>query len=351
MHNEDKPVLGMGLAALIGEKSESVRGVHERDKKLEQAKFFVADMCPSRFQPRKNFDENAIKELSESIKRNGLMQPIVLRRIKDRKSKEKYEIIAGERRWRAAKLAGLLAVPAIVKDISDQQALELALIENIQRQDLNAIEEANGIKRLIDECDYSQEEAAKAVGKSRSHVSNLMRLLSLPPKIQEMIVTGKITMGHARALVSIKDAENIALQIVKNDWSVRQLENHIRSQNAEQDTSIKNSDLLANNSTSKESADNLKKIPVKSHFRNNDSSKSFHSINFKQLSQRLSDLLGQAVEITSSNGRNIELAINFSGEAKIEQFVSMLEKSYQEPKTDASSKPKTELIKEPESVL
>lgn len=224
--------LGKGLSALISEDysksatlEEAVQPTHIQDK---QGTFLpVTTIVSGKFQPRTRFTEEYLKELSESIRRNGIMQPIVVRISPEQP--DKYEIIAGERRWRAAQLAGLTEVPVIVRSINDQQALELALIENIQRQDLTPLEEAAGYQRLIDEFSHTQEELANTVGKSRSHIANLMRLLTLPESIKLLLDQDKISMGHARALLNVANQEEIAQEIVKRGLNVRQTENIARS--------------------------------------------------------------------------------------------------------------------------
>lgn len=175
---------------------------------------------PGKYQPRRQFDDEVLHELADSIEKNGIMQPIVVRAIED----GRYEIIAGERRFRAARLAALTEVPVIVRAVNDAQALELALIENIQRADLNPLEEAAGYQRLMQEFSYTQEKLAAVVGKSRSHVANLLRLLELPESIKRLVDAGKLSMGHARALLTAPNAERLALQVVHEGLNVRQTE-------------------------------------------------------------------------------------------------------------------------------
>ena len=180
----------------------------------------VSQLQPGKYQPRRHFDEEALTELSDSIERHGIMQPIMVRVV----AKNSYEIIAGERRWRAARLAKLTMVPVIIREVNDTQALELALIENIQRADLNPLEEAAGYQRLMDEFNYTQEKLAPIVGKSRSHIANLLRLLKLPDSVKRRIDSGELTMGHARAILMAKNPEELAQQIVEIGLSVRQAE-------------------------------------------------------------------------------------------------------------------------------
>ncbi|UKK83045.1 ParB/RepB/Spo0J family partition protein [Sphingopyxis sp. BSN-002] len=178
-------------------------------------------------QPRRHFDEAAIAELADSIGARGLLQPIIVRRAPDGQG---YQLVAGERRWRAAQRAGLHQIPALVRDLDDAATYEIALVENIQRQDLNAIEEAGAYRRLIDDFGHSQEELAKLVGKSRSHVANLMRLLDLPQGVQGLVGDGSLSMGHARALIGVDGAEAIARKVVKDGLSVRAVEALVRAE-------------------------------------------------------------------------------------------------------------------------
>ncbi|WP_374397088.1 ParB/RepB/Spo0J family partition protein [Sphingopyxis sp.] len=186
----------------------------------------VGSIRPLPNQPRRHFDEAAIVELADSISARGLLQPIIVRQAPDGQG---YQLVAGERRWRAAQRAGLHQIPALVRDLDDAATYEIALVENIQRQDLNAIEEAGAYRRLIDDFGHSQEALAKLVGKSRSHVANLMRLLDLPQGVQALVSDGSLSMGHARALIGADDAEAIARKVVKEGLSVRAVEALIRA--------------------------------------------------------------------------------------------------------------------------
>ena len=179
----------------------------------------VSDIEPCSFQPRTVFDEEALKSLSDSIKEKGVLQPLLLRRKND-----KYEIIAGERRWRAAVMAGLTTVPALVKDLTDEETLEIALIENLQRENLSPIEEAEGFDKLMSQYEYTQEVLAKVIGKSRSYIANILRLLNLPPEVQELVKNGKLSAGHARVLVGNPQANKLAKEIIEKGLSVRQVE-------------------------------------------------------------------------------------------------------------------------------
>ena len=207
--------LGRGLDALLGGNERPSTGE-------ELAQLSIDSLRPGKYQPRTRMDEASLAELAESIRARGVIQPIVVRPVDD----ARYEILAGERRWRAAKLAGLERVPAVVRTVPDDVALGIGLIENIQREDLNPIEEASGLKRLIDEFHITHEEAARAVGRSRVAVTNLLRLLELSPAVQQMLLEGKIDMGHARALLAVSKARQVELagQIATQGLSVREAE-------------------------------------------------------------------------------------------------------------------------------
>jgi ParB family chromosome partitioning protein len=210
-----KARLGRGLASLIG-------GPLDDEANVEQRNMPVASLKPGRFNPRRNFAEAQLEELAASIRERGLVQPLVVR--PSAVDVEVYEIVAGERRWRAAQLASLHEVPVIVRALSDQEAVELAIIENVQREDLNAIEEGEGYKLLMDGHGYTQEDLAKVIGKSRSHLANTLRLLKLPEDVQELVRTGALSAGHARALIGRADASALAARIVNEGLTVRQIE-------------------------------------------------------------------------------------------------------------------------------
>lgn len=216
--------LGKGLSALISENT-APAAPRVQAPQAQGGGFssvLVTKLHSGKYQPRTQFDEGLLTELAESIEKNGVMQPIIAR--PSSKYADKLEIIAGERRWRAAKIAGLAEVPVIVRDISDKQALELALVENIQRQDLGALEEAGGYQRLIEEFDYTQEELASTVGKSRSHIANMLRLLALPEEIKAMLASGELTAGHARAILNAPEPVELAREIIRRGLNVRQAE-------------------------------------------------------------------------------------------------------------------------------
>jgi len=213
-----KKRLGKGLSALIN-----------NDENVDQSRveeIFIDQIEPNPFQPRSNFDEDALRELANSIQEKGIIQPITVRKIKA----EKYQIVAGERRWRASKLVGLEKIPAVIRNFDDQEMLEIALIENIQREDLNPVEEAGAYKEMLDNFDITQAELAKQVGKSRSNVSNMIRLLKLSDKVKNHLQRGTITIGHARALLSLeKEETQVAAceNIIIQDLTVRETENYV----------------------------------------------------------------------------------------------------------------------------
>ena len=221
--SEQRTNLGRGLAALFGEEDQDYADL---DRVRASKQVPVGNIHPNPKQPRRHFDTEAIQELANSIRENGILQPIVVRRHPERPSD--FEIVAGERRWRAAQLAQLHDVPVIIRELSDQQCLEIALVENVQRQDLNPLEEAAAYERLVQEFEYSQEALAVAVGKSRSHVANTLRLLSLPAGVKTLVADGRISAGHARALLTSTDPEAAAKKVLAEGMSVRQAEDMAR---------------------------------------------------------------------------------------------------------------------------
>ena len=214
--NKIKKGLGRGLSSLIG----------ETKTEININKISISDLVSNKFQPRTIFDEDSLQELTNSIKERGIIQPIIVRKSSDDSSK--YEIIAGERRWLAAQKAGLHEVPVVITDVDDLKSLEFAIVENVQRNDLNAIEEARGYQRLIKEFSYDQERVAQFIGKSRSHIANFLRLLSLPETVLKLIEKKKLTPGHAKILVGLHNAEFVASKIVEKNLSVRQAENFVK---------------------------------------------------------------------------------------------------------------------------
>ena len=235
MAEEKRRNLGRGLSALLGETGvAAAAAIRERpsgpaadgpagaDRFKGLRTVPTAQLVPGKFQPRRQFDEEAIADLVESVREKGILQPILVRNHQDQAGT--FEIIAGERRWRAAQRAQLHEVPVIIRDLSDKDALEIALVENLQRQDLSPLEEADGYRRLVEEFNHTQEELAKAVGKSRSHVANMMRLLQLPDAIKVMVDKNELSAGHARALLTAADPVSLARQVVERGLNVRQTE-------------------------------------------------------------------------------------------------------------------------------
>ena len=209
---KNKKGLGRGLSSLIG----------DSDVKITNNKISISSIIPNKYQPRKKFDKNSLEELTASIRERGIIQPIIVRASED--SNDKYELIAGERRWQAAQNAGLHEVPVVILNVDNLKSLEFAIVENVQRKDLNPIEEAEGYQRLINEFNYDQDKVAKFIGKSRAHISNCIRLLSLPAKVIEHIINDKISPGHAKILVGLDNSELLAEKIIKKKLSVRQAE-------------------------------------------------------------------------------------------------------------------------------
>ena len=214
--NKIKKGLGRGLSSLIG----------ETKTEINTNKVLISDLVSNKFQPRKIFDEDSLQDLTSSIKERGIIQPIIVR--KSSNTISKYEIIAGERRWLAAQKAGLHEVPVVITNVDDLKSLEFAIVENVQRNDLNAIEEARGYQRLINEFSYDQEKVAQFIGKSRSHIANFLRLLSLPESVLKLIETKKLSPGHAKILVGLDNSEFVANKIVEKNLSVRQAENFVK---------------------------------------------------------------------------------------------------------------------------
>ena len=214
--NKIKKGLGRGLSSLIG----------ETKTEININKVLISDLISNKFQPRKIFDKESLQDLTNSIRERGIIQPIIVRKSKNDISK--YEIIAGERRWISAQKAGLHEVPVVISDVDDLRSLEFAIVENVQREDLNAIEEARGYQRLIEEFSYDQEKVAQFIGKSRSHIANFLRLLSLPESVIRLVETQKLSPGHAKILVGLDNAEFVANKIVEKKLSVRQSENFVK---------------------------------------------------------------------------------------------------------------------------
>ena len=309
MANKNK-ALGRGLSSLMGEAAMAVpvsapagEVVAINGDMSGAVRLPVAQLQAGKYQPRRHFDEEALTELSDSIEKHGVMQPIVVRLV----GKNAYEIIAGERRFRAAKLAQLKEVPVIIREVNDTEALELALIENIQRADLNPLEEAAGYQRLMDEFGYTQEKLAPVVGKSRSHIANLLRLLKLPEKIKARIDSGALTMGHARALLMAKDPEELAQQIIDLGLSVRQAEERAK------DPVAAISDALLNPPKPK-ARPSVARSP-------HDAGKSEDVL---QLENMLADSLGLRVSINTRGGQAGEVVINYDSLTQLDEILRRL---------------------------
>ena len=226
MTSSKKRGLGKGLSALFGDQDIQSKDNDKIQNFKTQLKIPISDLNRNEYQPRLKFDDDKLNQLSLSIKQNGIIQPIAVR--KDKKNSGKYEIIAGERRWLAAQKAGLHEVPVVILDLDDNETLEVAIVENIQREDLNIVEEAKGYERLNKEFGYDHDKIAKLMSKSRSHISNTLRLLSLPNDVVSMLEEGTLTAGQARPLVGLPSASNIAEEIVSKNYSARKIENLVK---------------------------------------------------------------------------------------------------------------------------
>jgi len=290
-----KKALGKGLDALINDESEI--------KESEIAEIDIEKIVPNRDQPRKSFDKQEIQELAESIRENGIIQPIILR-AKD----EVYEIVVGERRFRAAKEAGLKKVPAIIKDYSESRLLEIALIENIQRKDLNPLEEALAYKTIIDRDTITQEELSKRVGRSRSYIANMIRLLELPDEIKNFVSRGTITVGHAKAIMALNEKEKkveIAKKVAEEGLSVREAEDLVREVNASQNDFVNVPRGTANDSKEMVTAQGEKSIYI------------------KELEEKLISTLGTRVKIRYSKGKGA-IIINFFSDEELDRLLEDL---------------------------
>jgi len=277
---KNKKGLGRGLSSLIGDvKTTSVNN-----------KLSLSDIIRNRFQPRKNFDKIHLEELSNSIKERGVVQPIIVR--KSNQSSGKYEIIAGERRWLASQNAGLHEIPAVIVEADDLKSLEFAIVENVQRHDLNSIEEAQGYQRLMDEFGYDQEKVAKFIGKSRAHVANCIRLLSLPNDVIKLIVTDQLSQGHAKILVGLENAYLFAKKIIEKKLSVRQSENLVRLFK-----NPKRSKIVTNSSNLRDLEDILeKKLGIRILIKNKKNNSGSIVFDYRDLDQ-----LNRLIEIIKSN--------------------------------------------------
>jgi ParB family chromosome partitioning protein len=275
-----KKGLGRGLSSLIG----------ETKAEININKVSISDLVSNKFQPRKTFDEESLQDLTKSIKERGIIQPIIVRKFSDDSSK--YEIIAGERRWLSAQKAGLHEVPVVVANVDDLKSLEFAIIENVQRNDLNALEEARGYQRLIEEFSYDQEKVAQFIGKSRSHIANFLRLLSLPNVVLKLIEKRKLSPGHAKILVGLNNAEFVANKIVEKNLSVRQTENFVKI------FKIKKNSVRASKDINLETLESSirEKIGLNILIKNKKNNKGTLIVEYKDLDQ-----LNKIIEIIKSN--------------------------------------------------
>jgi ParB family chromosome partitioning protein len=280
MNSKIKKGLGRGLSSLIGETR-----VENKINKLS-----LSDIVPNKYQPRKNFDEENLEDLTNSIKERGVIQPIIVRHSNNESSK--YEIIAGERRWLAARKAGLHEIPVVVTDVDDLKSLEFAIVENVQRHDLNPLEEAQGYKRLIDEFSYDQDKVSKFIGKSRSYITNSLRLLNLPEEVLRFVEQRKISSGHAKILVGLENALSIANKIIEKNLSVRQTENFVKIFRKKQKPSKLNKDLNVRDLELSISS----KIGLKVNISNKKNNKGKISFEYKDLDQ-----LNKIIEVIKNN--------------------------------------------------
>ena len=279
--NTIKKGLGRGLSSLIGETR-----VESKTNKLS-----LSEIVPNKYQPRKNFDEEMLKDLCNSIKERGVIQPIIVR--KSNFENSKYEIVAGERRWLAARKAGLHDIPVVITEADDLKSLEFAIVENVQRHDLNPLEEAQGYKRLIDEFSYDQEKVSKFIGKSRSYITNALRLLNLPKDVLQLVEEKKISAGHAKILVGLQNASFIATKILEKKLSVRQAENFVKI------FKKKKSSLT-----------------------------SFKDPNLKDLENSVQEKLGLKVNIKSNKKNRGSITFNFTDLDQLNKIISIIKSNY-----------------------
>ena len=278
---KNKKGLGRGLSSLIG----------DNETKTSSNKIPISSIVPNRNQPRKLFEEESLNELTNSIKERGIIQPLIVRKSDDQD--KKFELIAGERRWQAAQAAGIHEVPVLVIEADHLKSLELAIIENVQRRDLNAIEEAESYKNLIDNFGYDQDQVSQFIGKSRSHVSNTLRLLSLPEKLVEMIRSGKISQGHAKILIGLDNSLLLAEKIIKKKLSVRQTENLVR--------------VLKNGSSKK--------------FKSKDS-------NTIATENALAEIIGMRVVLINKKNNSGTLSIEYKGLDQLDRLINVIKSNY-----------------------
>ena len=298
--------LGRGLDALFGDEENDYKAelVETEEIKTSRRIVGIGQIAPNEDQPRRHFDDEALKELSDSIQTYGLLQPILVRPAPEQD--DMFQIVAGERRWRAAQRAQLHEVPVIIKDLSDEETFQIALVENLQRKDLNPIEEALGYQKLITDFDYLPEAVGKLMGKSRAHIANMVRLLSLPESVQVMLEVGDISMGHARALLNTQDAETIALYVIEKSLSVRQTEE------------------LAAKMEGREMNDKIQ--PSKNRRKKGFSNKDADTL---ALEKEVSDQLGMQVTIEMKDVHRGQMQINF---ASLDQLDDVLQRLAQAPR-------------------
>ena len=278
---KSKKGLGRGLSSLIG----------DNDVSDSKTLISISSIIRNKYQPRKNFEKDSLEELTNSIRARGIIQPIIVRKSDDHN--DKFEIVAGERRWQAAQNAGLHEVPVVVIKADNLKSLEFAIVENVQRKDLNPIEEAEGYRKLIDEFGYDQDKVSKFIGKSRSHVSNFLRILTLPEKIKKLISEEKLTQGHAKILVGLDNAELLADKVVQKELSVRQIEN-----------------LVKVFKFNKNNAKNVK------------------NANVLDLESQLSDKLGMRVNLTNKKNNSGKLSFEYRGIDQLNRLVDIIKKNY-----------------------
>ncbi len=280
MNSQIKKGLGRGLSSLIGEAK-----IESKTNKLS-----LSDIIPNKLQPRKNFDKENLADLTNSIKERGVIQPIIVRKSKSESSK--YEIIAGERRWLAAGKAGLHEIPVVVTEADDLKSLEFAIVENVQRHDLNPLEEAQGYKRLIDEFSYDQEKVSRFIGKSRSYITNSLRILNLPFEVLKHVEEKKITAGHAKILVGLDNAEFIANKIIEKKLSVRQAENFVKV------------------------------------FKKKKKNISTKDVNIKNLEESVSDKTGLSVSIKNTRKNKGKITFSYHDLDQLNRIIEIIKKNY-----------------------
>ena len=278
---KNKKGLGRGLSSLIGDTA-----TNSTNNKMS-----ISSIIPNKYQPRKSFEKERLEELSNSIKERGIIQPLIVRKSEDQN--EKYELIAGERRWQAAQNAGLHEVPVIIIEADNLKSLEFAIVENVQRKDLNPIEAANGYKRLIDEFNYDQEKVSKFIGKSRGHVANCIRLLGLPSEVIKLVEENKLSQGHAKILVSLENALFLAKKIINKKLSVRQSENLVR----------------------------LLKSKSKSKFKPQDS-------NIKELENTITNKIGLNVNIKNNKDNSGQIIFSYKSQEQLDRLIDIIKLNY-----------------------